>query len=327
MRYRKRQTQRSHEKPRAEALAFCQCSECNTSLYVLSNGEVIHGRQVSIAQHKEHLSRDERARNARKLMEEAKIPDVMQIRTSPVNTSDEQSSPITTVDATEPQRVDLPTAASGNRRSRRARAQAGTANPFLSGLISLRHRLQSRPVSVVCGDLPLVFRRPPTRNDLPDGPISDIDPYASQNDAFLRHGRWLQEARQRVGCQLRNEAKNGLVHERLLAALVERNIDSAIQDLEQFKASEWKRQHELSLRLKAPTVDTGAYSIRPPCIPFLIPRDPALSEIDIKKNTIDGAPHLSQLSARRISLPFGRSLSGSYQHVTSFRRRHFKAGP
>jgi len=252
MRTHHKTRQKRLEKPIPQVLVFCSCSECCSTPYVGTTGDVLFGRQVTLAQFRAHHGRDAKARTAAKLLQEA---DQQVAPSAKENTNLNQPHPedarvIISPAGTAPIK---PTGLSSSRQKRHQ--SVAPCNTFLTHLSSLRISLQNRPVAALLGSQPLVFTHPPTKFLAPGSQASSLNPSASQNDAFMRHERWLLEAQRRVRCQLKQKSQAVSAHERLLASIVERSILKAMEDLEKCKNLEWKRQHDLSIALEAPVVD------------------------------------------------------------------------
>ena len=246
--------QKGSEKPTPQVLAFCRCSECCCTPYVGTTGDVLFGRHVTLAQFKAHHDRDAKVQTAAKLLQEAEPQVAPSTRKKADHNQLQPKDALTHVDIPRAGAAPVKPIKSSSSRAKRHQPVA-PCNAFLTHLSSLRISLQNRPVAALFGGQPLVFTHPPTRFLAPDSQASSLNPSASQNDAFMRHERWLREAQRRVHCQLKQKSQAVSAHERLLASIVEKTILKAMEELEKCKNLEWTRQYDLSITLQAPVID------------------------------------------------------------------------
>ena len=102
-----------------------------------------------------------------------------------------------------------------------------------------------------------MFSNPPTKVSSKVPGYLDLDIGAPQNQDIIIYERWLRDGLRRIQFQLNSLAGNYQTsHERLLAAVVVRNIRMALDQLQNLKAEEWDMQYKLVAERNAPVIDT-----------------------------------------------------------------------
>ena len=233
-------------------MAFCRCSECIVYQYVDAQArEVMAGSMITLDQFKEHQKREITKQAALQRLE-ATLPlpeneDIDTIRTQqPLPATKNDSSSTGFPENRAGTKDDSTSAALPKKTNKRKPQDSSSLSTFYMLLRSFRTRLQVRPVATFFKEQCILFRNPPTKVSLKVQGYLDLDVGAPQNQAILIHKRWLRDGVRRIQFQLNSSKYQTSSHERLLAAIVIRNIGMAVDQLENFKAEEWERQYKLA---------------------------------------------------------------------------------
>jgi hypothetical protein len=226
-------------------MAFCRCSECIAYQHVDAQArEVMAGSMITLDQFKEHQKRE--------IIKQAALQRLEATLPLPEN-KDTDTADFPRL----PESMAKCTTRTPRNTKKRKTQDSSSPSTFYTMLSSFRTRLQVRPVATFFKEQCILFSNPPTRVSSKVQGYLDLDVGAPQNQAILIHERWLRDGVRRVQHQLDSTKYQTSSHERLLAAIVIRNIRRALEQLEIFKAEEWERQYKLAKERTAPVIDTS----------------------------------------------------------------------
>ncbi len=239
-------------------MAFCRCSECSVYQYVNTQAcEVTTGSMITLDQFKEHQKREIAKQAALQRLE---VPDKVSSITGthqPFPTAKNESSSTEANDTTathQPTTKNDSSSAGLLRKTKKHEVQ----DSFYSLLCSFRSRLQACPVATFFQERSILFSNPPTKVSSKVPGYLNLEIGAPQNQDIIIHEQWLRDGLRRIQFQLNSLASKYQTssHERLLAAMVVRNIRMALDQLENLKAEDWDRQYKLVRECNAPVIDT-----------------------------------------------------------------------
>jgi len=240
-------------------MAFCRCSECIAYQHVDAQAhQVMAGSMITLDQFKEHQKREITKQAALQRLE-ATLP---LPENEDSDTADFPRLPESMAKCTTSTHQPLTSTNNGSSSARlpsktkKGKTQDSNTS-FYMLLSSFRTRLQVRPVTTFFKEQCILFSNPPTKVSSKVQGYLDLDVGAPQNQAILIHERWLRDGVHRVQFQRDSIKYQTSSHERLLAAIVIRNIRRALDQLEIFKAEEWERQYKLAKERTAPVIDTS----------------------------------------------------------------------
>jgi len=242
-------------------MTFCRCSECIVYPYIDAQArEVMTGRLITLDQFKEHQKREVNKQAALQRLEVTlPLPENKGAHTSgthqPLPTANTtQANDTTGTHQSLPTTKNDSSSAGVQRKAKKHKIR--DSSTFYVLLCSFRTRLQVCPAATFFKEQCILFSNPPKKMSSKVQGYLDLDVGAPQNQAILIHERWLWDGVCRIQFQLNSRKYPTSSHERLLAAIVIRNIKMELDQLEIFKTEEWERQFKLVKERSAPVIDT-----------------------------------------------------------------------